>query len=139
MKSKIESLVDVINEFCGKETDERLEYNNLTEIAETDKDFPDISFVGDEGNDSGDIVMTKTFWDDKGLVNYMYLPSLSYLEFESEIGEIFGTFLKDYDEVSEKESKGEEINGWQLYYKEMFERIFSKKEIELLRSKYGKK
>ena len=138
MKSKIESLVDLVNGLCEKETDEKLNYNNLTEITETDKDFPDICFVGDEENDSGDIVMTKTFWDDKGLVNYLYLPSLSYLEFESEIGEIFETFLKDYNEVLEKESKGEEINGWQLYYKEMFERIFNNKEIELLRSKYGK-
>lgn len=138
MKSKIESLVDLVNGLCEKETDEKLNYNDLTEITESDKDFPDINFVGDEENDSGDIVMIKTFWDDKGLVNYMYLPSLSYLEFESEIGEIFETFLKDYDEVLEKESKGEEITGWQIYYKEMFERIFSKDEIKLIRSKYGK-
>ena len=138
MKSKVESLVDVINEFCEKETDEKLNYNNLTEITESSKDFPDVCFVGDEENGSGDIIMIKTFWDSKGRVSYMYLPSLSDLDFESEINEIFETFLKDYNEVLEKESKGEEINGWQLYYKEMFERIFSNKEIELLRSKYGK-
>ena len=138
MKSKVESLVDVINEFCEKETDEKLNYNNLTEITESSKDFPDVCFVGDEENGSGDIIMIKTFWDSKGRVSYMYLPSLSDIDFESEIGEIFETFLKDYDEVLEKESRGEEINGWQLYYKEMFERIFSNKEIELLRSKYGK-
>lgn len=137
MKSKIESLVDLVNGLCEKETDEKLNYNDLTEITETDKDFPDINFVGDEENDSGDIVMIKTFWD-KGSVGYLYLPSLSEIEFESEVGEIFETFLKDYDEVSEKEFKGEEITGWQVYYKEMFERIFSEKEIELIRSKYGK-
>ena len=139
MKSKVESLVDVINEFCEKETDEKLNYNNLTEITESSKDFPDICFVGDEENGSGDIILIKTFWDSKGRVSYMYLPSLSDLDFESEIGEIFETFLKDYDEILEKESKGEEINGWKLYYKEMFERIFSKDEIKLIRSKYGKK
>jgi hypothetical protein len=137
MKSKVESLVDLVNGLCEKETDEKLNYNDLTEITETDKDFPDINFVGDEENDSGDIVMIKTFWD-KGSVGYLYLPSLSEIEFESEVGEIFETFLKDYDEVSEKEFKGEEATGWQIYYKEMFEKIFSKKEIELLRSKYGK-
>lgn len=137
MKSKIESLVDLVNGLCEKETDEKLNYNDLTEITETDRDFPDINFVGDEENDSGDIVMIKTFWD-KGSVGYLYLPSLSEIEFESEVGEIFEIFLKDYDEVVEKESKGEEITGWQVYYKEMFEKIFSKKEIELLRSKYGK-
>jgi hypothetical protein len=137
MKSKVESLVDLVNGLCEKETDEKLNYNDLTEITETDKDFPDINFVGDEENDSGDIVMIKTFRD-KGSVGYLYLPSLSEIEFESEIGDIFYTFLKDYDEVAEKESKGEEINGWQVYYKEMFEKILSKKEIELLRSKYGK-
>lgn len=137
MKSKIESLVDLVNGLCEKETDEKLNYNDLTEITETDKDFPDINFVGDEENDSGDIVMIKTFWD-KGSVGYLYLPSLSEIEFESEVGEIFETFLKDYDEVVEKESEGKEITGWQVYYKEMFEKIFSKKEIELLRSKYGK-
>ena len=137
MKSKIESLVDLVNGLCEKETDEKLNYNDLTEITETDKDFPDINFVGDEENDSGDIVMIKTFWD-KGRVSYLYLPSLSDIEFESEVGEIFEIFLKDYDEVLEKESKGEEITGWRVYYKEMFEKIFSKKEIELLRSKYGK-
>lgn len=138
MKSKIESLVDLVNGLCEKETDEKLNYNDLTEITETDKDFPDINFVGDEENDSGDIVMIKTFWD-KGRVSYLYLPSLSDIEFESEIGEIFETFLNDYDEVVEKESKGEEITGWQIYYKEMFEKIFNKEEIELIRSKYGKK
>ena len=138
MKSKIESLVDLVNGLCEKETDEKLNYNDLTEITETDKDFPDINFVGDEENDSGDIVMIKTFWD-KGSVSYLYLPSLSDIEFESEIGEIFETFLNDYDEVVEKESKGEEITGWQIYYKEMFEKIFNKEEIELIRSKYGKK
>lgn len=138
MKSKIESLVDLVNGLCEKETDEKLEYNNLTEITETDKDFSDICFVGDEENDSGDIVMIKTLWDEKGRVSYNYLPSLSYIEFQSEISDIFGMFLKDYDEILEKESKGEEINGWQLYYKEMFERIFSKDEIKLIRSKYGK-
>jgi hypothetical protein len=137
MKSKVESLVDLVNGLCEKETDEKLNYNDLTEITETDKDFPDINFVGDEENDSGDIVMIKTFWD-KGSVGYLYLPSLSEIEFESEVGEIFEIFLKDYDEVLEKESKGEEITGWRVYYKEMFEKIFSKKEIELLRSKYGK-
>ena len=137
MKSKVESLVDLVNGLCEKETDEKLSYNDLTEITETDKDFPDINFVGDEENDSGDIVMIKTFWD-KGRVGYLYLPSLSEIEFESEVGEIFEIFLRDYDEVLEKESKGEEITGWQVYYKEMFEKIFSKKEIELLRSKYGK-
>jgi len=137
MKSKVESLVDLVNGLCEKETDEKLSYNDLTEITETDKDFPDINFVGDEENDSGDIVMIKTFWD-KGSVGYLYLPSLSEIEFESEVGEIFEIFLRDYDEVLEKESKGEEITGWQVYYKEMFEKIFSKKEIELLRSKYGK-
>lgn len=138
MKSKIESLVDLVNGLCEKETDEKLNYNDLTEITETDNDFPDINFVGDEENDSGDIVMIKTFWD-KGSVSYLYLPSLSDIEFESEIGEIFETFLNDYDEVVEKESKGEEITGWQIYYKEMFEKIFNKEEIELIRSKYGKK
>lgn len=138
MKSKIESLVDLVNGLCEKETDEKLNYNDLTEITETDKDFPDINFVGDEENDSGDIVMIKTFWD-KGRVSYLYLPSLSDIEFESEIGEIFETFLNDYDEVVEKESKGEEITGWKIYYKEMFEKIFNKEEIELIRSKYGKK
>lgn len=137
MKSKVESLVDLVNGLCEKETDEKLSYNDLTEITETDKDFPDINFVGDEENDSGDIVMIKTFWD-KGSVGYLYLPSLSEIEFESEVGEIFEIFLRDYDEVLEKESKGEEITGWQVYYKGMFEKIFSKKEIELLRSKYGK-
>ena len=137
MKSKVESLVDLVNGLCEKEIDEKLNYNDLTEITETDKDFPDINFVGDEENDSGDIVMIKTFWD-KGSVGYLYLPSLSEIEFESEVGEIFEIFLKDYDEVLEKESKGEEITGWRVYYKEMFEKIFSKKEIELLRSKYGK-
>ena len=137
MKSKVESLVDLVNGLCEKETDEKLNYNDLTEITETDKDFPDINFVGDEENDSGDIVMIKTFWD-KGSVGYLYLPSLTEIEFESEVGEIFEIFLKDYDEVLEKESKGEEITGWRVYYKEMFEKIFSKKEIELLRSKYGK-
>lgn len=73
MKSKIESLVDLVNGLCEKETDEKLNYNDLTEITETDKDFPDINFVGDEENDSGDIVMIKTFWD-KGSVSYLYLP-----------------------------------------------------------------
>ena len=138
MKSKVESLVDLVNGLCEKETDEKLNYNDLTEITETDKDFPDINFVGDEENDSGDIVMIKTFWD-KGSVGYLYLPSLSEIEFESEVGEIFEIFLKDYDEVLEKESKGEEITGWRVYYKEMFEKIFNKEEIELIRSKYGKK
>lgn len=139
MKSKIESLIDLVNELYEKEIDEKIEYSNLTEIAVSSKDFPDICFVGDEENGSGDLVLIKTFWDDKGRVSYMYLPSLSDTEFESEIDDIFETFLKDYDEVLEKESKGEEITGWQVYYKEMFERIFSNKEIELLRSKYGKK
>lgn len=138
MKSKIESLVDLINELYEKETDEKLNYNDLTEITESSKDFPDIGFVGDEENDSGDIVMIKTFRD-KGSVGYMYLPSLSHIEFQSEISDIFEIFLKDYDAVIEKESKGEETTGWQVYYKEMFERIFNKKEIELIRSKYGKK
>ena len=138
MKSKIESLIDLVNELYEKEIDEKIEYSNLTEIAVSSKDFPDICFVGDEENGSGDLVLIKTFWDDKGRVSYMYLPSLSDTEFESEIDDIFETFLKDYDEVLEKESKGEEITGWQVYYKEMFERIFSNKEIELLRSKYGK-
>jgi hypothetical protein len=138
MKSKIENLVDLINELCEKETDEKINYSDFDGIIETDKDFPDISFVGDEENDSGDIVMIKEFRD-KGSVSYLYLPSLSDIDFESEIGEIFETFLNDYDEVVEKESKGEEITGWQVYYKEMFEKIFSKKEIELIRSKYGKK
>lgn len=137
MKSKIESLVDVINDLCERETDENLNYNDLTRITESDEDFPGINFVGDEEKDSGYIMMIKTSRD-KGSVSYLYLPSLSDIEFESEVSEIFETFLKDYDEVSEKEFKGEEITGWQVYYKEMFEKIFSKKEIELLRSKYGK-
>ena len=138
MKSKIESLVDLINEFCEKETDEKINYNDFDRIIDTDKDFPDISFVGDEQNDSGDTVMIKEFRN-KGRFSYLYLPSLSDIEFESEVGEIFEIFLKDYDEVSEKESKGEKITGWQVYYKEMFERIFNSEKIELIRSKYGKK
>jgi len=139
MKSKIESLVDVINEFCERDTDEKIEYNNLYLVSDEDKDFPGVNFWGDEENGSGEMVLIRRFWNKGSVIGYMYLPSLSDIEFESEIGDIFYTFLKDYDEVAEKESKGEEINGWQVYYKEMFEKIFSKKEIELLRSKYGKK
>lgn len=138
MKSKIESLVDVINEFCERDTDEKIEYNNLSLVSGKDNDFPGVNFWGDEENGSGEMVMIRRFWN-KGMVSYLYLPSLSDIEFESEIGDIFCTFLKDYDKLVEKESKGEEINGWQVYYKEMFEKIFSKKEIELIRSKYGKK
>ena len=138
MEDKIKSLVDVINEFCERNTDEKIEYNNLYSVSDEDKDFPGVNFWGDEENDSGEMVLIRRFWN-KGMVSYMYLPSLSDIEFEREIGDIFCTFLKDYDELVEKESKGEEINGWQLYYKEMFDRIFSKKEIKLIRSKYGKK
>lgn len=139
MKSKIESLVDLVNEFCQKETDEKVSYNDLTEILETSKDFPGISFVGDEENDSGEMVLIRSFLDKGSFGSRYYLPSLSDIEFQSEIDEIFEIFLKDYEEVLEKEFKREDITEWQIYYKEMFERIFSKNEIEILRSKYGKK
>ena len=134
MKSKIESLVDLVNELLGKDTYEKISYNDLSSVSDRDKDFPEVSFWGDEENDSGEMILVSCIWGKS-----LHLPSLSEIEFQSEVSEIFETFLRDYDEVLEKESKGEEITEWQVYYKEMFEKIFRKKEIELIRSKYGKK
>ena len=134
MKSKIDSLVDLVNELLEKDTYEKISYNDLSSVSDSDKDFPEVNFWGDEENDSGEMILVRCIWGKS-----LHLPSLSEIEFQSEVSDIFDIFLRDYDEVLEKESEGEEITEWQVYYKEMFERMFSVKELELLRSKYGKK
>lgn len=131
MESKVESLVDLINEFCEKEVEEKINFDALSEVSGESEDFPNIRFFGDEENDSGYMVMIDN--------DVRFLPSLSNLEYTDDIDELFELFLEDYEEVLDGESNGRILTGWQVYYKEMFETIFSKKEIELIRSKYGKK
>lgn len=126
MDYRIRELVDVINILWANDVEEKIDYNNLEEYLANLEGLSEISFAVDEENGSREVILVKN--------GRLYLPLMSDVEqpFE-DANELLRVALGDYDNILGKESRGEKLSGWEIYYKIMFKDIFSEQEIEIIR------
>ena len=126
MDYKIRELVDVINILWENDVEEKINYDNFEEYLVELEGLSGISFIVDEENESGEAILVKN--------SRLYLPLMSDVEqpFE-DAKELLRIALGDYDDILGKESRGEKLSGWEIYYEIMFKEIFSEQEIEIIR------